>query len=68
MAVAEEIRPTSEALLTRQAARRKASTGQTIRWMLLFLGGIAMVMPIAYMISTSLKWPHEVYNVNLIPE
>jgi len=25
-------------------------------------------MPIAYMLSTSLKWPHEVYNVNLIPE
>ena len=27
-----------------------------------------MVMPIAYMISTSLKWPHEVYNLKLIPD
>ncbi len=42
--------------------------GQIIRWLLLFVGGILMVMPIAYMISTSLKWPHEVYNVNLIPD
>nr|WP_245851436.1 carbohydrate ABC transporter permease [Monaibacterium marinum] len=42
--------------------------GQIIRWLLLFAGGIVMVMPIAYMISTSLKWPWEVYNVNLIPE
>nr|WP_253913314.1 carbohydrate ABC transporter permease [Pseudoruegeria sp. HB172150] len=42
--------------------------GQIIRWTILFLGGILMVMPIAFMISTSLKWPHEVYNLNLIPE
>ncbi|MEC8041979.1 MAG: carbohydrate ABC transporter permease [Pseudomonadota bacterium] len=42
--------------------------GQILRWGLLFFGGILMVMPIAYMISTSLKWPHEVYNVNLVPE
>jgi multiple sugar transport system permease protein len=41
--------------------------GNYIRWALLFLGGIAMVMPLAYMISTSLKWPHEVYNLQLIP-
>ncbi|WP_245417951.1 carbohydrate ABC transporter permease [Cohaesibacter celericrescens] len=42
--------------------------GQVIRWILLFSGGILMVMPIVYMISTSLKWPHEVYNINLIPD
>ena len=27
-----------------------------------------MVMPIVYMLSTSLKWPHEVYNLKLIPD
>ncbi len=42
--------------------------GQIIRWLLLFAGGILMVLPITYMISTSLKWPHEIYNLALIPE
>jgi len=64
---ATEIRPTTAALLTTKAPKKPANMGQIIRWLLLFAGGIAMVMPIAYMISTSLKWPHEVYNVNLIP-
>jgi multiple sugar transport system permease protein len=68
MAVAEEIRPSSETLLARDTARRKATAGQYIRWLLLFAGGIVMVMPIVYMISTSLKWPHEVYNLKLIPD
>ena len=62
------IRATSDALLTRQAVRKKASTAQFIRWLLLFAGGIAMVMPLAYMISTSLKWPWEVYEIGLIPQ
>jgi len=47
---------------------RRIGWGQPIRWVLLLLGGIAMVMPIAYMLSTSLKWPHEVYNLKLIPD
>ena len=68
MAVVEEIRASSAALLETKAPRRPANMGQIIRWMLLFLGGIAMVMSIAYMISTSLKWPHEVYHVNLWPK
>ena len=68
MAASEDIRASSASLLTSASApRRPANMGQTIRWLILFLGGIAMVMPIAYMISTSLKWPHEVYNVNLVP-
>jgi multiple sugar transport system permease protein len=54
--------------LDRAAITKPRNMGQFFRWLLLFLGGIAMVMPIAYMISTSLKWPHEVYNVNLIPD
>lgn len=68
MTATDNIRPSSEALLGAKPPRRPANMGQIIRWLLLFGGGILMVMPIAYMISTSLKWPHEVYNVNLIPE
>jgi len=68
MSAVEEIRATSDALLTAQAPKKPANLGQIIRWTLLFLGGILMVMPIVYMLSTSLKWPHEVYNVNLWPE
>lgn len=67
MAVVEEIRPTSDTLLKPPANKRPANMGSYIRWLLLFFGGIAMVMPLAYMISTSLKWPHEVYNLQLIP-
>jgi multiple sugar transport system permease protein len=62
------IRATSETLLRAQAPRKKPSTAQFIRWMLLFAGGILMVMPLAYMISTSLKFPWEVYEIGLIPE
>jgi ABC-type glycerol-3-phosphate transport system permease component len=65
---ATEIRPTTAAVLETHATGKPRNMGQIIRWLLLFIGGILMVMPIAYMISTSLKWPHEVYNVNLIPD
>ena len=65
---ATELRPTTAATLDSKAPKRPRNMGQIIRWLLLFAGGIVMVMPIAYMISTSLKWPWEVYNVNLIPE
>ena len=65
---ATELRPTTAATLDTKAPKRPRNMGQIIRWLLLFAGGIVMVMPIAYMISTSLKWPWEVYNVNLIPE
>ncbi len=62
------IRASSEALLTTQAPKKKRNMAQFIRWSLLFAGGLLMVMPLAYMISTSLKWPWEVYNIGLIPE
>lgn len=62
-----DIRASSSSLDT-AAPRKPANIGQALRWVLLFLGGLLMVMPIAYMISTSLKWPHEVYNIRLIPE
>lgn len=61
------IRPSSETLMASKQGKPR-NMGQIIRWLLLFGGGIIMIMPIAYMISTSLKWPHEVYNVNLVPD
>lgn len=67
MTALDDIRPTSERLLNTQAPRKPANMGQFLRWLIVFAGGVAMIMPIAYMISTSLKWSWEVYNVNLIP-
>ncbi|POF32111.1 multiple sugar transport system permease protein [Roseibium marinum] len=63
-----DIHPTTSAVLADPPVRRQRNMGQFLRWLLLFAGGIAMVMPIVYMISTSLKWPHEVYNINLVPD
>ncbi|MXX89867.1 MAG: carbohydrate ABC transporter permease [Boseongicola sp. SB0677_bin_26] len=62
-----QIRASSKTLLASGRPRTSASTGQVIRWLILFIGGVLMVMPIAYMISTSLKWPHEIYNLALVP-
>ncbi|MFK7791344.1 MAG: carbohydrate ABC transporter permease, partial [Devosiaceae bacterium] len=62
------VRASSAALLEGNRAKQRRSWGQFIRWTLLFIGGVLMVMPLAYMISTSLKWPFEVYDVSLIPQ
>ncbi|MGJ8534570.1 MAG: carbohydrate ABC transporter permease [Alphaproteobacteria bacterium] len=65
------IKPTSAALLKTSGnvgVRPPRNYAQFIRWMLLFGGGILMVMPIVYMLSTSFKFPFEVYNLKLIPE
>ncbi|AZV81038.1 carbohydrate ABC transporter permease (plasmid) [Parasedimentitalea marina] len=67
MSTTDIIRPTATGLMAKQSKPATRNMGQILRWLALFGGGVLMVMPIAYMISTSLKWPHEVYNVNLIP-
>ncbi|WIY25813.1 carbohydrate ABC transporter permease [Parasedimentitalea psychrophila] len=67
MSTTEIIRPTATAVMAKKSISANRNMGQILRWLVLFGGGVLMVMPIAYMISTSLKWPHEVYNVNLIP-
>lgn len=41
--------------------------GRVVAWTLLALGGIAMIMPFLFMISTSLKTPDQVYDLRLIP-
>ena len=41
--------------------------GRIVMWTLLFMGGVTMVMPIVFMLTTSLKYPHEVYELSLFP-
>ena len=46
---------------------RRIAPGSIATWTLLFLGGIVMVMPFVYMLSTSLKSNAEVYELSLLP-
>ncbi len=41
--------------------------GRVLTWTLLFIGGIIMVTPLAYMFSTSFKTASQVYDLRLIP-
>ena len=50
------------------AYRRPIAPGRIVSWTLLLLGGVVMVTPLLWMFSTSLKYPHEVYNLKLIPD
>ncbi|MDX2103811.1 MAG: carbohydrate ABC transporter permease [Alphaproteobacteria bacterium] len=45
-----------------------ARPGRVIAWTLLVLGGIVMVMPFVFMLSASLKYNHEVYELSLWPK
>ena len=45
----------------------RAGFGRAIAWVLLLAGGLAMVLPLAFMFSTSLKDASEVYDLRLIP-
>jgi len=63
-----KVQASSEALLGGSTAPVKRNWAQYVRWLLLFAGGILMVMPLVYMMSTSFKFPFEVYNLNLVPE
>jgi multiple sugar transport system permease protein len=51
-------------------AGRRGRRGQATRavvWVLLLAGGLLMVMPFVYMLSTSLKSNAEVYELSLLP-
>ena len=65
-----EIKASSETLEITKTTTRFADVdpGKVIRWTLLFLGGVVMIMPIVFMISTSLKWPHEIYELSIYPQ
>ncbi len=41
--------------------------GRAAAWLLLAAGGVLMVVPILYMLSTSLKNPEDVYDLRLVP-
>jgi ABC-type glycerol-3-phosphate transport system permease component len=53
--------------ISRVAALKDVRPGRVVAWTLLLMGGIVMVMPIVYMLSTSLKFPHEVYDLSIVP-
>ena len=61
-------KPSSAALLQERSVFRSAGTRQFMRWLILFIGGILMILPVVYMLSTSLKWPHEIYDLSLVPK
>ncbi len=62
------IRASADALLKAQSSYRPPrDPAQIVRWTLLALGGIVMVMPFVYMISASLKYPYEMFDLNIIP-
>jgi multiple sugar transport system permease protein len=46
---------------------RDVRPGRALAWTLLLIGGVLMVTPIFYMLMTSLKFPHEVYELTVIP-
>jgi multiple sugar transport system permease protein len=42
--------------------------GRILSWTLLFIGGVIMVTPLLFMLSTSLKDASQVYDLRVIPE
>jgi len=64
-----EIKPSAATLDTERGLwRQRMDPGRIVRWTLLFMGGVVMVMPIVYMLSTSLKWSYEIYDLSIIPK
>src|SRR5216684_3332373 len=49
------------------SARNPLRPGKAIAWTLLLIGGIAMVTPLLFMFSTSLKSAGQVYDLRLVP-
>jgi multiple sugar transport system permease protein len=49
-------------------AMPKIRPGRILAWTLLFIGGVIMVTPLLFMLSTSLKDASQVYDLRVIPE
>lgn len=47
---------------------RMPPPGRIVAWTLLFIGGLIMITPLAFMLSTSLKPASDVYDLRLIPQ
>ncbi|GGH22136.1 sn-glycerol-3-phosphate transport system permease protein UgpE [Alsobacter metallidurans] len=45
----------------------RAGFGRAVAWVLLLAGGLAMILPLVFMFSTSLKDASEVYDLRLLP-
>jgi multiple sugar transport system permease protein len=58
----DRVRPVARARL-----RPPVNPGRIVMWTLLMMGGITMIMPFVFMISTSLKYSYEIYDLRLIP-
>ncbi|MDF2812496.1 MAG: sugar transporter permease, partial [Microvirga sp.] len=50
-----------------RSSRTALRPGRVVSWTLLFLGGLVMVTPILFMLSTSLKDASQVYDLKLVP-
>jgi multiple sugar transport system permease protein len=48
-------------------AMRSVKPGRILTWTLLFIGGVIMVTPLLFMLSTSLKDASQVYDLRIIP-
>ena len=59
MSTTEIIRPTTAGLMEKRSKPAKANMGQILRWLVLFGGGVLMIMPTAHMITTRLIWRME---------
>jgi multiple sugar transport system permease protein len=46
----------------------RVNPGRIVAWTLLFIGGLIMVTPLVFMLSTSLKDASQVYDLRVIPE
>lgn len=49
------------------ATKLQFAPGRTIAWLVLLAGGIAMLAPLLFMFSTSLKHSADVYDLRLVP-
>ncbi|MBM6594388.1 carbohydrate ABC transporter permease [Microvirga pudoricolor] len=45
----------------------KVKPGRVVAWTLLFIGGVIMVTPLLFMLSTSLKDASQVYDLRIVP-
>jgi multiple sugar transport system permease protein len=53
--------------MSASALQAQTGFGRAIAWVLLMAGGLAMILPLVFMFSTSLKDASEVYDLRLIP-
>jgi multiple sugar transport system permease protein len=55
------------AISSQGLAMRSVKPGRIVTWTLLFIGGVIMVTPLLFMLSTSLKDASQVYDLRIIP-